>query len=59
VSKARKAVKYSAAGTVTTLYGLALHRMLTSKEPSLPMDPVKAVATVSSLIGLTWLATTL
>jgi hypothetical protein len=59
VGKARKALKYSAAGTITTLYGLALHRLLTRTEPSPVMDPVKAVATVTAMTGLTWLATTL
>lgn len=53
------AVKYSAAGAVTSLYGLAVHRIVTGQvETKLP-NGKQVAATVSFLVGMTWLATLL
>lgn len=59
MSKARKVAKYTAAGTLTTMYGLAGYRIITKTVVPQPLTPQKAAVTVASLIALTWLATSL
>jgi hypothetical protein len=59
VSKARKALKYSAAGAVTTIYTLAVQRIIAGRQTPKEQDPRKVVATAGVLLGLTWAATIL
>jgi hypothetical protein len=52
-------LKYSAAGSLTAIYGLATYRIITKQVPLEPLAPQKAVVTVAALMGATWLATLL
>lgn len=59
MSKARKVIKYSTAGALTTLYGLAIAKMLTSPVEPEPLSRTKAAVTAASLLTATWVATLL
>lgn len=59
MSQARKVVKYSAAGALSALYLLAIHRELTRTEPRPAVPPQRVAVTASLMAALTWMATLL
>lgn len=56
---ARKALKFSAATAVTTLYGAVIYQVTIKKVEREPVDRNKVAATAGALIAVTWLATLL
>lgn len=59
MSMARKALKFSAATAVTTLYGVVIYQVAIKKAEREPVDRNKVAATAGALIAVTWLATLL
>lgn len=59
MGRTRKALKFTAAGALTTVYGLAGYKLISGQQEATPLSARKAAVTVGALISMTWLATLL